>query len=636
MIVGVLNIDWQTLADGVALGSIYALMAVGIGLVFGVLRLVNFAYGQLVMAGAFALALASDWGWPVWAGIALCLAVVLVLSALMDLLVFRPLRGQSPAVMLVATFAVAFLLENIALIWFGSLGKIASSLAYLNRPVTIGNVDIRKITIVAVIVAVVCLASLFFLLERTTIGLHMRASSMDSETARLLGVRANRVIAVAVLISGVLAAIVAVMLTVQTPLVTPDFALNRHDRGACRRRARWNEPVDSRDTRRLPHRIRQRHSRGRAADESESVPPDLSLRRRHPRLARSGLAASSTSVDGRARMKFLVAVQEVVAPAVLVIGAALLGTVVSQSTQTYFTDALVKVAIVVALYVFIGNSGVVSFGHISFVAVGAWTAGVLSVPVSEKPAIMPNLAHSSRIARSGTSPRSCSRRSSAASSPSSSARRSCVCPGLAAGIATFGVLEITHNLLRYEETIGPGLNAFSSVPETTGLGQAAIGALVAVLIAFVYARSRFGRLLRATREDAAAARAIGASVHVQRLIAFTLSGVIAGLAGGLYVHLLPIQTESVYLDLTFITLAMLVVGGASSLFGAVVGALSVSALDSYLAVAENGSSFLGWHFDLPTGTSELVVGVLMAAILILKPSGITGGREFRFIRRSGA
>jgi branched-chain amino acid transport system permease protein len=161
-----------------------------------------------------------------WAGIALCLAVVLVLSALMDRLVFRPLRGHSPAVMLVATFAVAFLLENIALIWFGSLGKIASSLAYLNRPVTIGNVDIRKITIVAVVVAAVCLVLLFVLLERTTIGLHMRASSIDSETARLLGVRANRVIAVAVLISGVLAAIVAVMLTVQTPLVTPDFALN--------------------------------------------------------------------------------------------------------------------------------------------------------------------------------------------------------------------------------------------------------------------------------------------------------------------------------------------------------------------------------------------------------------------------
>jgi branched-chain amino acid transport system permease protein len=225
MILAVLNIDWQTLADATALGSIYALMAVGIGLVFGVLRLVNFAYGQLVMAGAFALAMASQWGWPVWAAILLCFAVVLVLSLLMDRLVFRPLRGHSPAVMLVATFAVAFLLQNVALLWFGPLGKIATSLAYLNRPWTISTVDIRKITVVAVVVAALCLLLLHQLLERTEIGLHMRASSMDFQTARLLGVRANRVIGVAVLLSGALAAVVAVMLTVETPLVTPDFAL---------------------------------------------------------------------------------------------------------------------------------------------------------------------------------------------------------------------------------------------------------------------------------------------------------------------------------------------------------------------------------------------------------------------------
>jgi branched-chain amino acid transport system permease protein len=201
--------------------------------------------------------------------------------------------------------------------------------------------------------------------------------------------------------------------------------------------------------------------------------------------------------------------------------------------------------------------------------------------------------------------------------------------GLAAGIATFAVLEITHNLLQYEETIGPGLNAFSSVPETTGLRQAAIGALVCVVVAFVYARTRYGRLLRATREDAAAARAVGASVYRQRLVAFTVSGVLAGLAGGLYVHLLPVNVGSVYLDLTFITLAMLVVGGSSSLLGAVVGALAVSALDSWLAVAENGTSLLGWQIDLPAGTAEIVVGVLMAVVLILRPAGLTGGRELR-------
>src|SRR3954469_24986918 len=157
MTFALLNIDWQTLADATGLGAIYALMAVGIGLVFGVLRLVNFAYGQLIMAGAYALAFSAERGWPVWTGILLCFGVVLLLSLAMERVVFRPLRAQSPAVMLVATFAIAFLLQSIALIWFGSLGKIATSLAPLNRPVTISGVDIRKISIVAIVVAVVCL-----------------------------------------------------------------------------------------------------------------------------------------------------------------------------------------------------------------------------------------------------------------------------------------------------------------------------------------------------------------------------------------------------------------------------------------------------------------------------------------------
>jgi branched-chain amino acid transport system permease protein len=333
-------------------------------------------------------------------------------------------------------------------------------------------------------------------------------------------------------------------------------------------------------------------------------------------------------------MRRLVGLQELAGPALLVIVTALLGTLVSISTQGYFTDTLVKVAMVVALYVFVGNSGVLSFGHISFVAVGAWTAGVLTVPSSVKPAIMPNLAHVLRDRTTGN-----------LSSLALAAVVGGICAlviafplmrlsGLAAGIATFGVLEITHNLLRYEEKVGPGLNAFSSVPETTGLRQAAIGALVVVVAAFAYGRSRFGRLLRATREDPAAARAVGVSIYRQRLVAFALSGALAGLAGGLYVHLLPVNTESVYLDLTFITLAMLVVGGATSLWGAVVGALAVSALDSYLAVAENGTSLFGWHIDLPAGTRVIVVGALMALVLILRPSGLTGGRELRLWSRS--
>jgi branched-chain amino acid transport system permease protein len=144
----------------------------------------------------------------------------------MDRLVFRPLRTHSPAVMLVATFAVAFLLQNIALLAFGSLGKTAGALAQLQAPWDIGGVYIRKVAIIAVATAATCLALLQLLLTRTPVGLHMRAAAMDFRTARILGVRANRVIGGAVLISGLFAAVSAVLLTVEQTQVTSTFALS--------------------------------------------------------------------------------------------------------------------------------------------------------------------------------------------------------------------------------------------------------------------------------------------------------------------------------------------------------------------------------------------------------------------------
>ena len=172
--------------------------------------------------------------------------------------------------------------------------------------------------------------------------------------------------------------------------------------------------------------------------------------------------------------------------------------------------------------------------------------------------------------------------------------------GLAAGIATFGVLEITHNVLRYYEKIGPGLEH--------------------VLVGARDDRSRAGDDRRAARDrrrlrlpdeplrppaaarparTSAAARAVGVSVYRQRLDRVRALGRRSPASrAGCYVHLLPINTETVYLDLTFITLAMLVIGGMTSLWGAVVGALAVSGLDSLLAEAENGLD-IGGHLDRP-------------------------------------
>ncbi|HWH06138.1 MAG TPA: hypothetical protein VNT23_06850, partial [Gaiellaceae bacterium] len=156
------------------------------------------------------------------------LGVVLALTVALERAVFRPLRTASPAVMLVTTFAIAFLLQSIALILDlrdGTIGEAAASIGGLNQAVSVGGVDVRKVTLVAIAVAALALGLLALLLARTTLGLHMRAAAADFQTARLLGVRADRVIASAVLLSGVLAAVVAVILTVRTPLVTPSFAL---------------------------------------------------------------------------------------------------------------------------------------------------------------------------------------------------------------------------------------------------------------------------------------------------------------------------------------------------------------------------------------------------------------------------
>jgi branched-chain amino acid transport system permease protein len=321
------------------------------------------------------------------------------------------------------------------------------------------------------------------------------------------------------------------------------------------------------------------------------------------------------------------ALPELGGPAALVVAAALVGSTASRSTEIYFISALVSVSMVVALYVFVGNSGVLSFGHVSFVAVGAWTAGVLSVPEQEKPAFMPYLFGFLSDTTVGNVPSLVVAGLVGATFALVVGLPLMRLSGLAAGIATFAVLEITNNVLRYYEKVGPGLNTFSSVPETTDLLQAALGALAVIVTAFAYQRSRFGRKLRATREDPAAARAVGISVYRQRLVAFVLSGFLAGLAGGLYVHFLPINVDSVSLELTFITLAMLVIGGLTSLWGAVVGALAVSALDSVLANAENGLDVLGQTLEVPAGTRIVVVSVLMALVLILRPSGLTGGRE---------
>jgi branched-chain amino acid transport system permease protein len=315
-------------------------------------------------------------------------------------------------------------------------------------------------------------------------------------------------------------------------------------------------------------------------------------------------------------------------PALLVVAVTAVGSQLNPVRQLEFGDALVSVAIVVGLYVFVGNSGVLSFGHISFVAVGAYLSGILTLDAEQKNLILPAMFGILRHTHTSTA-------ASLALAAAAGAVFALVAgiplmrlSGLPAGIATFAVLGITTNIISYWNKIGPGVTSLSLVP-TNGIWTLMTGTLIAIAVAFAYQRSALGRKLRATREDPLAAQASGIHVHRQRLYAFVISGALAGFGGGLLVHELgSIATGQVSVELTFTTLAMLVVGGVSSLSGAVLGALLISGLNSFLADAEQGVD-IGFHLTLPTGTRLVTIGAVMALVLILRPSGLTGGHELR-------
>ncbi|MEE8489858.1 MAG: branched-chain amino acid ABC transporter permease [Acidimicrobiia bacterium] len=319
---------------------------------------------------------------------------------------------------------------------------------------------------------------------------------------------------------------------------------------------------------------------------------------------------------------------QLVGPSLVVMGVAIAGTFTSNAIQLQFRSVLVTVAIVVSLHVFIGNSGVISFGHISFVAVGAFAAGISTAPADVKPGTFPDMLPFLANLEIGNIASLLLAAAVGAVFAFLVGIPLMRLSGLAAGIATFAVLIITNNVFRNWEAIGPGAKTLLLIPETTGFLQATAGLLMVMVVAFAYQQSRHGRMLRASREDPPAAKSSGVDIYRQRLGAFTLSGLLAGFAGGLLVHLLgSVTTQQVFLDLTFITLAMLVIGGIGSLWGAVVGALFIAGLNSILFNAENGIEIGIFELSLPRGTRLVTLGLVMLLVLLFQPEGITRGRE---------
>ncbi len=218
----------QNAIDAIALGSLFALTALGIGLIFGVMRLINFAHGDFIMIGGYALIVPSSavtatmfiGAWPTPLMVAAICLIIVMLAIASERLAFRPLRDAQPSVLLITSFTLSFFLEHLVIMVYGGRPKAVNIWEGLMEPVMISGVRIPELQIITIGVTVTLLLALMAFLRYTPMGVAIRAASEDFRMARLLGVRANRVIAVAFAISGFLAAVVALLLVAQTGVLS--------------------------------------------------------------------------------------------------------------------------------------------------------------------------------------------------------------------------------------------------------------------------------------------------------------------------------------------------------------------------------------------------------------------------------
>lgn len=213
----------QALIDATSAGAVYALAALGIGLVFGVMRLANFANGELITGAGYALILLWPVSWPL--AIIASIVVAVALALFMDAAVFRWIRSQPPATLLIASFGVSILLQRVYDGIFGTNVLSAAVAPALASSFTIGGLRVNLISVVSIVLGAVLLLGMHLLLTRTRMGLQVRAASEDFRAARVLGIRAGSVIALTFALSGVLAAAIAFVLTAQSGSVGPTFGV---------------------------------------------------------------------------------------------------------------------------------------------------------------------------------------------------------------------------------------------------------------------------------------------------------------------------------------------------------------------------------------------------------------------------
>jgi branched-chain amino acid transport system permease protein len=211
----------QYIVDSLTFGSLYAVAALGIALIFGVAKIANFAHGELIMISSYVLLLLSGVNWVL--GALSVLVAGVLLAVVMERAVFKPVRSADPTTLLVVSFAASVLLQNLVILFLTAESKPTQFGYSLLQPVNVGAVSMSRLSIVTVVVTFSLLIALALFLKKTPIGMQLRAASEDFTMARMVGVKANTVVATAFALSGFLAAVAGLLLAAQNGLLVPQL-----------------------------------------------------------------------------------------------------------------------------------------------------------------------------------------------------------------------------------------------------------------------------------------------------------------------------------------------------------------------------------------------------------------------------
>ncbi len=208
------------LLAGVSVGGQYALIAIGYTMVYGILRLINFAHGDIFMVAGLVTIYAST-VMPLYLSLPLTVIVTVILGMTIEKVAYKPLRNAPRMSVMISAIGVSYLLQNLALYITGGLAQVYPTIPFISNTITIGSATTKVVTVLTPILMIVLVVALIQLINHTKIGMAMRSVSTDFETSRLMGINVNRVISMTFIIGSFLAAVGSILYFTNYPSVIP-------------------------------------------------------------------------------------------------------------------------------------------------------------------------------------------------------------------------------------------------------------------------------------------------------------------------------------------------------------------------------------------------------------------------------